>query len=306
VDEMKLFAFTLMKTPDSSICRLSDQLAAVVKKRYEHDAVVKLQAYPDFCLIEAVGDNLGFTLSEQTDELYQLAAEVVADWIVDDDEEKRLRLLIIHEFHYDKEEEIKEILRYCRIKVDENDSEQLEMLIRRKGKISQLVITLLHECNNLNMDGFMRFRLNDYMEELRELAEYAVDEFLMDRQYREFISLLQYFVYIQEAKIPFAHLIHKGGNEFTLLNDRMEPIDTSESNATLTMELLEKDINFEDVIVSTLISISPQLIYIHTREPDLQVIQTISQIFENRVELCEYCGLCHNLDRFAVSDYNKS
>ena len=54
----------------------------------------------------------------------------------------------------------------------------------------------------------------------------------MDRQYQEFISLLQYFVYIQEAKIPAAHLIHKGGHEFVILNDRMEPIDANEFDAS--------------------------------------------------------------------------
>lgn len=303
---MKLFAFTLMQTPESSINQIENRLAIALRTAYKEAASVKSSSYRDCTIIEATGNRAQFSTKQQTDALYQLAAETAADWVIQNEEETRLRQLIVQEFKYGKEEDIKEILSYLKPELSENDPEQQEMRTRRKHKVCQQLFSLLKDGNDLNLDGFMRFRFHDYMQELREMVEYAVDEFLMDRQYKEFISLLQYFVYIQEAKIPFAHLIHKGGNEFELLNDRMETIDTSETNATLTMELLEKDVNFEDLIVSTLISVSPQLIYIHTREPNLQMIQTISQIFENRVELCEYCGLCHNLDHFAVSDYNNS
>ncbi len=117
------------------------------------------------------------------------------------------------------------------------------------------------------------------MEELHEVIDYAVDEFLMERQYQEFISLLKYFVYIQEAKTPAAHLMHKGGSEFTILNDQLQPIDANQFDSSFSIELLDKDINFEDMIVSTLITVSPEQIYIHTREPDVQIISTISQIF---------------------------
>lgn len=85
----------------------------------------------------------------------------------------------------------------------------------------------------------------------------------------------------------------------------MESMETPEMDAVVTVEMLEKEINFEDMIISTLITVSPQQIYIHTREPELQVIKTIKQIFENRVELCGYCRLCHNLDRGAAAEYNK-
>ncbi|NHN29234.1 putative sporulation protein YtxC [Paenibacillus agricola] len=302
---MKLFAFTLIETSHTSMEQLAHELTTEIKNKYMADATVELKGYEGFTVIEGTGRQSRFSVNLQADVFYQFLAGVVADWVIAEVEEQRLRHLIIHEFHYEKEEDIGCILSYFQGEINEDNSEALEMLQRRKCKISTALCQLLKANPDLNIDGFIKFRLNEYTEELREVIEYAVDEFLMDRQYKEFISLLQYFVYIQEAKVPFVHLLHKGGNEFMLLDDKMEPVDTSESNTTLTMELLEKDINFEDVIVSTLISVSPKLIYIHTREPSLQIIQTISQIFENRVELCTYCFLCHNLDRSAVSDYNE-
>ena len=41
--------------------------------------------------------------------------------------------------------------------------------------------------------------------------------------------------------------------------------------------------NMEDMIVSTLITVSPQQIVIHTRQPELPVMRTLETIFELRV-----------------------
>lgn len=138
----------------------------------------------------------------------------------------------------------------------------------------------------LNAEGFLLFRARKYVAELRGIVEYARDEYLMDQQYKEFISLLQYFVYVQESKIPEAHLLHKGGHEFVLLNENMMPIDTAQLDTSFKVEFLDKDYNLEDMIVSTLITIAPKRIYVHTREQELPVIKTIMQIFEERAQLC--------------------
>ena len=146
----------------------------------------------------------------------------------------------------------------------------------------------------------VRFRLLRYTEHLRGIVEYAIDEYTADKQYEEFISLLKYFVYIQEAKIPAAHLIHRGAHQFDLLNEKMEPIETKQLDQ-FVVEMIDKEINYEDMIVSTLITVSPQHVYIHTRNPDMQVIRTIQQIFEDRAAVCTSCPLCRPL----LGDYKK-
>lgn len=304
---MKLFALTIMKTPDESVERLGKAVGEAIESVAQDQVSVELHSNGICSIIQVNGNFPRFQLDKRVDALYKKVADVLADWIILEEEERLIRTLVAKDFDYKEENDIRSILNYCRHMMEMESAENgLEpTALRRKYKIAEAANEYLQENTELNLDGFMRFRLDAYREELHELAEYAIDEFLMDQQYQEFISLLKYFVYIQEAKIPFAHLIHKGGNEFVLLNDQMEPIDTSGNDATLTVEMLERDINFEDVIVSTLIAVSPQQIFIHTRDPEVQVIQTISQIFENRVQLCDYCRLCQTLDRSAASDYNK-
>ncbi|ULL14207.1 putative sporulation protein YtxC [Paenibacillus sp. H1-7] len=304
---MKLFALTLVKTSESAAHRLYTAVDHTARSFQKHTVATTLHRLDNGFVIQADGILPHFQLDKRTDALYKQVADVLADWIVREDEERLMRTLITRDFDYTKEEDIRAILSYClpMQQTDMADESMSQMADRRKQIIAEAAYTYLQENSDMHLQGFMNFRLRPYIEELHEMAEYAIDEFLMDQQYQEFISLLKYFVYIQEAKIPAAHLLHKGGNDFLLLNDRMEPIDTSQNDATLTVEMLEKDINFEDVIVSTLISVSPQHIFIHTRDPEVQVIKTIMQIFENRVQLCDYCRVCHNLDRIAAADYNK-
>jgi putative sporulation protein YtxC len=225
--------------------------------------------------------------------VFRFAADTVAAFILDEMEQALLRDIITVHYRYEDEEEISAIERYCRevLNPPEPPADMPKSRQRRERRMAEALLAYLQTSSKLNVQGFIRFRLPDYLNDLREVVEYAIDEYIMDQQYQEFISLLQYFVFIQETKIPVAHLIHCGGNEFMIYNEQMKPIDTEQFDG-FTVELLDKEINFEDMVVSTLISVAPQQIIIHTREPEEQVVKTIKQIFENRVQLCTYCKVC--------------
>jgi putative sporulation protein YtxC len=224
----------------------------------------------------------------------------LADYILDYCEEDLFRSLISKDKRYGREE-TEELLTYCRQletlsdMASANKEEESHGRIRRRKLLISDLSACMEKETMLNLEGFLRFRIAKYGAELKEILEYASDEYVMDQQYKEFISLLRYFVYIQESKIPVAHIMHKGGHEFMLFNEQMKPIDTEQLDTTFKVEFLDKDYNLEDLIVSTLITIAPERIYIHTREPELAVIKTISQIFENRAEICGYCRLCGSI-----------
>ncbi|WP_438446597.1 sporulation protein YtxC [Gorillibacterium sp. sgz5001074] len=224
---------------------------------------------------------------------------VLADYLLEHAEDFLLTGMIRRGGQY-KEEETADVLGYCKQIMSEEDSmrdptAEQHGRTRRKKLLTQDLLQCVQQEPILNVDGFLRFRLAKYGGELKDIIEYAKDEYLMDQQYKEFIALLKYFVYIQDAKIPEAHLLHKGGHEFLLLNEQLKPIETDQLDTTFKVEFLDKDYSFEDLIVSTLITIAPEKIYIHTREPGVAVIKTISQIFEGRSEICDYCGVCGSI-----------
>jgi len=227
---------------------------------------------------------------------FEAISAALTEHIFEADQPFVLQEVIRKDFHFQDAEEVAAIEQYCLHYLSgagEAGHVAEHSLVRRRTKIRNVLQAYMLENKQLILDGFIRFRLPDYWEEVREVAEFAVDEYMLEKQYKEFISLLKYFVYVQEAKMPAVHLIHKGGHEFTILNDSLQPVDLSKIDSSVTLGLLEKDINFEDMIVSTLITVSPANIFIHTKEPELPIIKTIAQIFEDRTEVCSQCRICH-------------
>lgn len=224
--------------------------------------------------------------------LVEVVGAATAQYMMDMYEKELVRSLIADEYGYDEADELAAIEAYCWHNPDLIEQQETDLGARKRlSLIKDEVTRYLEQHPLLHMEGFVRFRLHRYIEHLREIVEYAIDEYTADKQYEEFISLLKYFVYIQDAKIPVAHLIHKGANDFILLNDKMEPIETKQLDQ-FVVEMIDKEINYEDMIVSTLITVSPQNVYIHTRNPEMQVIKTIKQIFEDRATVCTTCPRC--------------
>lgn len=235
--------------------------------------------------------------SEDGHAIRDVVAQATTEYILDILEKEIVRDLIVREYGFEEPEELAAIESYCWHSSDplQDPLQNMEIGTRhRKSRIYEELIQYFDQEHLLNIDGMVRFRLQRYTDELRDIIEYAIDEYTADKQYEEFISLLKYFVYIQEAKIPAAHLIHRGGHEFILLNEQMEPIETKQLDQ-FVVEMIDKEINYEDMIVSTLITVSPQKVYIHTRNPEMQVIKTIQQIFEERASVCTSCPRCRPL-----------
>jgi putative sporulation protein YtxC len=221
------------------------------------------------------------------------AARALAKAIVEAYEREWMIRCIYKELGKEDRDGIESVLAHCgRLLEPHPDDEGSDAFFeRRTSKLAAAIMSYWEEEKFLHVEGFLRFRSEAYIEELRDTVAYAVDEWMMERQYQEFISLLKYFVYIQEAKIPAAHVVHHGNHDFTLLNNMMTPIDTKQMDQ-FVVELIDSDINYEDVIVSTLISVSPGKLYVHSRTPETQVIKTIMTIFEGRAELCSDCHVC--------------
>ncbi|WP_162616237.1 putative sporulation protein YtxC [Paenibacillus lutimineralis] len=143
----------------------------------------------------------------------------------------------------------------------------------------------------VHLDGLITFRLREYINKLDEIIDYAVDELLLDKQYEEFIGLLQYFVHFQEPLTPLVHLMHKKDQEFVVLDEKFTSIHIP-AGGGMVARIADQELEMENAVVSSLISLAPVRILIHTPWPEMQMISTICQIFGERVEICSQCPQC--------------
>ena len=135
----------------------------------------------------------------------------------------------------------------------------------------------------------MLFRSRD---KLGEIVDKAVDSYMMDLEYQEFIRVLRYFVDVQEAQVEEVHVIIGDGENFKIRDAKGKVI----SNHYLENFMLRSmdDINYEDLLISALITIAPRNVMLHmSGTPREQgVVQTIQHVFEGRVMTCDGCEIC--------------
>lgn len=165
---------------------------------------------------------------------------------------------------------------------------------RRSKRVADEIRQYIEVNNELHLNGYITFRLETYKNELKEVVEYALDEYILDQQYEEFITLLKYFVQLQETKIDRVHLVQLDGSLFELCDDSMRPLEIKNENDRIVAEMLETEINVEDIVISSLISASPQKIMIHTDHHEYQVIRTVKTIFGDRAQFCTSCPMCRS------------
>jgi putative sporulation protein YtxC len=217
-------------------------------------------------------------------------ARLITAFIVNHMELLMIRKMLLKHHSYD-DTELDEIMIYCKQLLIDTDLGLDSVNYSRSMWISNQLSIYIQTNSYLDIEGFVQFRLGKYIDDLQEVVDDACNEFVLNEQYQEFIALLKYFVYFQDTKIPEVHLIHQGNNKFQLLDENLKQLDISESSDVI-VETIDSELNYEDMVVSALISASPKHIYIHTRDPEAQSIKTIQQIFEGRTLICTSCKLC--------------
>ncbi|MGE5329635.1 MAG: putative sporulation protein YtxC [Deltaproteobacteria bacterium] len=223
------------------------------------------------------------------------ASSVLSEYIVKYYEEKLLTRIINMNYCYFSTLEKKQILKHALTQIKPNN-EDFEYGIdseNRKEIILKKIIEYLDTSNEIILDGFVNFRMKEYVKELEDVVDKAVDSFLMDKEYQEFIKLLRYFVDIQEPKMEAVHIISLE-SRYLILDNRYNEI-TNECIKEFINEIPEEgDINFDDLLVSSLITMAPLRIYIHSSHKikNRELLETIKNVFVNKVILCSGCQIC--------------
>lgn len=159
----------------------------------------------------------------------------------------------------------------------------------RHNQILSEVNQYLDTNSNLFLEGFFRFRLKEYFAELEKSVELSMDNFLVEQEYHEFIRLLQYFVEVQEPRIDEVHVLIKDKQHFYMLDEEKQPINQEQLQGVLTD--INQDIDYDDLLLSALITISPRKLILHLSDKT-EIVDTITNVFQERVVICKGCPLC--------------
>lgn len=216
-------------------------------------------------------------------------ADVLSFLVIDIFEENILKNLILNNYFYFDKQERNNILDICNeLFLPENEFS----LNNRKDLLFNSFYEYILDNNKIVLNGFINFRLKDYMHFLDNIVDTAVNKFIVEREYLEFISLLKLYVSSQPSCCDFVHLIYLDSQ--TILLDENKNIINTESDIFDAKYLSDISFSSNDFALNTLLNILPKKIYIHLAEkPADEFIDTLMQVFENRISLCNDCSICN-------------
>ena len=110
---------------------------------------------------------------------------------------------------------------------------------------------------------------------------------MVEKEYKEFIKLLKYFVDIQESKIDKVFLYVQPQGGYVLKDELGEDILKVFLNELSDCKI-GVDANLEDVIISGLITSVPKKIMIYGKDSctNKEFLDTIIKVFGERVIIC--------------------
>jgi len=231
---------------------------------------------------------------EQKNMFLSCVANALSDIIINHWEPKLMKKIIGDNYFYFDKVEQERIYDFARdiLSIDDiNGKLGLFYQIKRKTFVLNKIHEYLKDNNTIVLDGFVNFRLKEYLEQLEETVDKAVDEYLIDKEYQEFIKLLRHFVDLQETKRDLVNIFVRNDKLF-LLDENLKIIRNDEAFDNIARD--NPDINVDDILVSTLINIAPKKIVIHgfTGKEKKEVISALYNIFEGRVSFCSQCETC--------------
>ena len=126
---------------------------------------------------------------------------------------------------------------------------------------------------------------------LENIVDEAVNTFIIEKEYLEFVSLLKMYINSQNSNCEIVHLIYN--NENSILLDENKNIINISDDIFKAKYLSDITFSSNDYALNSLLTLIPKKIYIHLIDSVIdEFIQTIGLIFENRTEICTDCNIC--------------
>lgn len=170
--------------------------------------------------------------------------------------------------------------------------EENKFTFREKNTISNEITDFLEHNKDILVDGFVNFRLGFLRNIADGIIEKSIEDFAAEKEYKEFIKILQYFVDIQEPKLDLVNVVIK--KEEYKLFDKNNKLIESEFFTEIMNELVEEGISRDDLLISSLITIAPKKLIIHADDDckNKDIIKILQSVFPEKVSFCQGCDLC--------------
>ena len=289
-----MFIMKVVHNNEIELVRELQELRELLKKKNITIGLVESKEGSSH-LVKIMCDEEGY--SEKVKRMiYLYISNILYNIVIEKYRKKELFNFLTETYFFLKQEEILEVEEMIMkvLRSEENlKDEKMIFCISKINSIIEKIKTCLEENEEINIKGFITFRMKELREDIEEIIDKVVEEYMVEKEYKEFVKLLKYFVDIQESKIEKINIyIHEGGGYE--LKDGYGNDIFNEFMKELSECKIDTEAKIEDIIISGLITNAPKQVIIHHKENCLnaEFIETIVNVFGDRVFYCTGCTNC--------------
>lgn len=219
----------------------------------------------------------------QSDKFINKLSLVLTKCVIKFYEKKLIKTIVATDYFYFNDLEREIILNNCE-----------ELLIEdalRKEQIFLSTRDYIEDNKFFILDGFVNFRLFKYKNQLSEIVDSAVNKYIIDKEYHEFVQLLKAYINSQKSRTGTVHVIYK--NEGPILLDESGEVIVYEGKYLKPKYLSDISFSSKDYCLNELLNLLPQKIIVHLITELDEFINTLQLIFKGRIIICEECNVCN-------------
>ncbi|MBU7593808.1 putative sporulation protein YtxC [Metabacillus halosaccharovorans] len=201
--------------------------------------------------------------------------------------EQHLIMNMLKELYYFSDEEEQQQILHITQSIIEGEREEIpnvQKLAPREHFVKEALEEFLRPDLYFTYSSFQKFRLQKYLSSLRDYVEIAIEEYKMEQEYQNFIQSLREYLCENESKIPRVHLVYD--KEYVIYNENKCLISDEDLKTLIDKEFVYKHPMYIDTkLLAPLVSMVPVKIYLYANDYLDGMIQTILNIFEERVTI---------------------
>lgn len=164
----------------------------------------------------------------------------------------------------------------------------------RYDYINNEVFEIIKSKHSFYFQAFINFHLNNYINFLNSQIDIAVNKFLIDKEYLEFVNLLRLYIKSEsnDSRIEHLNLIYK--NKSSIITDDNKKIISCNDNIKKAKYISDISFSSNDYALNTLLNLVPKKITLHLVDGYVdEFINTLKLIFQDRITVCADCDICN-------------
>ncbi|WP_035099010.1 putative sporulation protein YtxC [Anoxybacteroides tepidamans] len=230
-------------------------------------------------------------IHERSDEVISShIVPAINDFILRFVEDRLLLSIISDTFYFKNEEEQQQILQLAHSFLDGERHDyrsSKQPTISREAIIMNALLQFVRDGLSFSLTSFVTFRLKQYTERLHYYVELAIDEYKLEQEYQNFVQMLRDYVAERKEKWSTVHLVHRSP-DFLFFDEQLCLVTKKELKQLIDRNLsINQPMYIDSSVLAPLVSIAPRTIYLYTSNPDDGMIQTIQNVFQERICFCQ-------------------